>query len=291
MLTSRFKFDAIGTSWEIDTPTPLRGDIREHILDIVERFDSVYSRFRKDSIVMRISEAKGVGSFTFPSEAVTMFDLYDRLHAATEGAVDPLVGRDLELLGYDREYSLAPRPREEGLLRPSWHRDVIRDGSQLTTLRPLMIDLGAVGKGYLVDVVADVLEKAGLVDFIVDGSGDMRHRGSSALDVGLEHPLDPEMVIGLANLNNRSLCASAPNRRRWGDTLHHVLDGRTGQPTSDVIATWAVAADTATADGLATALFFGSASRLMAAFDFSYVRMFADGRVEASGNFEGELFT
>ncbi|MBY3201353.1 FAD:protein FMN transferase [Rhizobium laguerreae] len=290
MLTSRFELDAIGTSWEIDTPAPLHADIRKQILDTVERFDSVYSRFRKDSMVTAISQAVEGGSFTFPSEAATMFDLYDRLHAATDGAVDPLVGQDLELLGYDREYSLVPREREEGLLRPSWHRDVIRDGSQLTIRRPLVVDFGAVGKGYLVDVVAGVLDKAGLGDFIVDGSGDMRHCGSSATAVGLEHPFDAEMVIGVANLNNRSLCASASNRRRWGDILHHVLDGRTGRPTTDVIATWAVAADTATADGLATALFFGSASRLTSAFDFSFVRMFADGRVEISDDFDG-VFT
>ena len=39
-----------------------------------------------------------------------MFDLYDRLVAATNGAVDPLVGRQLELLGYDPAYSLTPAP-------------------------------------------------------------------------------------------------------------------------------------------------------------------------------------
>ena len=51
-----------------------------------------------------------------------------------------------------------------------------------------------------------------------------------------------------------------------------------------MIATWAIAADTA------TALFFGPPSRLMASFDFSFVRMFADGRVEISDNFIGEVF-
>ncbi|MBD9651455.1 FAD:protein FMN transferase [Ensifer sp. ENS09] len=290
MSTSRFGFDAIGTAWEVDTPAPLDAGTREEILGLVVSFDRTYSRFRKDSMIARVSEAVDGGSFVFPSEAAGMFDLYDRLYVATDGAVDPLIGRDLELLGYDREYSLLPLPIDCGLQRASWRRDVLRNGSELSTRKPLTIDLGAVGKGYLVDLVADVLEKAGFRDFIVDGSGDMRHAGGTALEVGLEHPLDPTMVIGVASLLNRSLCASAANRRRWGDNLHHVLDGRTGGPTMDVIATWAIAADTATADGLATALFFGSASRLKTTFDFSYVRMFADGRVEVSEDFEGELF-
>lgn len=294
VLTSSFKFDAIGTSWEISTPAPLGSVTRAQILDLVERFDSIYSRFRHDSVVTRIAKAADGGTFSFPADARPMFDLYDRIHDATDGAVDPLVGRDLELHGYDRDYTLVPD--HEGIAatvahRPVWRRDVQREGNAITTRRPLVVDVGAVGKGRLVDLISDLLAAEGFKDFVVDGSGDILHRGDKALDIGLEHPLDPDMVIGVANLKNASICASASNRRTWGDGLHHVLDGRTGRPTTGVIATWAIAADTATADGLATALFFGPASRLMAAFDFSYLRMFADGRVEVSGNFDGEVFT
>lgn len=291
MLTSRFAFDAIGTSWEINTPAALGPDTKKHVLVLAEHFDSVYSRFREDSVLTRIAKAARGGTFSFPLDAVPMFDLYDRLHALTEGAVDPLVGRDLELLGYDRHYSLTPQKTEAGSSRPIWSRDVMRDGRRLTTRKPLVIDLGAVGKGALVDIIADVLLAYGFEEIVVDGSGDMLHRGNTQLAVGLEHPLDPGMVIGVVNLMNGSLCASASNRRRWGDNLHHVIDARTGKPTTEIIATWAIAADTATADGIATALFFDASPPLMATFDVSFVRMFADGRVEASDNFEGKLFT
>ncbi|WOS64402.1 FAD:protein FMN transferase [Sinorhizobium fredii] len=288
--TSRFEFDAIGTSWEIDTPAPVGAEIRRRVLELVDRFDSVYSRFRDGSLITRIAEAENGGTFEFPPEAAAMFDLYDQLHEATDGAVDPLIGRDLELLGYDREYSLIPALSEiatYAIRRPRWDRDVVREGGTIVTRRPLVIDLGAVGKGCLVDLTARLLEIDGVEDFVVDGSGDMLHRGDKVLDVGLEHPLDPTMVVGVARLRNASLCASAINRRRWGDGLHHVLDARSGAPVNDVLATWVVSADTATADALATALFFGPASRLTASFDFTFVRMFADGRVEVSGNFDG----
>jgi len=294
VLTSSFKFDAIGTSWEINTPTPIAAVTRAQILDLVDRFDSIYSRFRHDSVVTRIAKAADGGTFSFPAGARPMFDLYDRLHDATDGAVDPLVGCDLELHGYDRDYTLVPDG--EGIAataahRPVWRRDVQRKGNAITTRRPLVVDVGAVGKGRLVDLISELLAAEGFNDCVVDGSGDILHRGDTKLDVGLEHPRDPDMVIGVANLKNGSICASASNRRTWGDGLHHILDGRTGRPTTEVIATWAIASDTATADGLATALFFGASSRLMAVFDFSFVRMFADGRVEVSDNFDGEVFT
>lgn len=219
-----------------------------------------------------------------------------RLHAATADAVDPLVGRDLELLGYDRTYSLTTasdlvRAEAHARERASWSKHVIRDGTSLVTRRPLVIDVGAAGKGYLVDLVSEILREAGFTRFVVDGSGDLRHVGESGIRVGLEHPSDPSLVIGVVNLKNRALCASAVNRRAWDDGLHHVLDARTGVPVRDMVATWVVADDAATADGLATALFFTRQEHLAEVFRFSYVRMFADGRAQISQNFDGELFS
>ncbi|MFF1259521.1 FAD:protein FMN transferase [Streptomyces sp. NPDC058321] len=293
---SQFSFDAVGTHWQIDTDEPLSADLRSHILDRALQFDATYSRFRPDSVVSRIASADEGGRFEFPQDSLNLFALYDRLYAATEGAVDPLVGRELELLGYDPTYSLTPAPAdvraaERARGRPTWTADVVRDGTTLVTRRPLVIDVGAAGKGYLVDVLSAVLRGAGHTRFVVDGSGDLMHAGERAIRVGLEHPFDPQRVIGVAHLQGQALCASGVTRRTWGDGLHHVLDARTGVPVDGVVATWVVADETALADGLATALFFTGAQRLAETFQFSYVRMYADGRAEHSPDFVGQLFT
>lgn len=289
----KFEFDAIGTSWKIDTLKPLAVPLQQCILDCVGRFDACYSRFRTDSLVTRIATADTGGTFEFPDDSIRLFDLYDRLHMMTGGAVDPLVGRDLELLGYDAGYSLQHDPLAIARYsheRRSWRADVTRYKSTITTQRPVVIDVGAAGKGYLVDIVADMLRTAGNREFVVDGGGDLIHAGLKPLDVGLEHPSDPALIIGIARLHERALCASAVNKRAWGP-FHHVVDGRTGVPVRDVIASWAVADDAMTADGLATALFFAAPGQLTEAFQFSFARMFADGRAESSPNFDGELFT
>lgn len=291
-----FTFEAIGTRWEIETREPLGFQLKQRILERIEQFDATYSRFRQDSLVSRVAAASNGGRFVFPDDSVALFDLYDRLHIATARAVDPLVGRDLELLGYDRTYSLTSasefvRAEAHARERVTWSKDILRDGTLIVTRRPLVIDVGAAGKGYLVDIVSEILREGGFTEFVVDGSGDLRHSGDSVLRVGLEHPFDPSLVVGAANLKNRALCASAVNRRAWGDGLHHVLDARTGILVRDVVATWVVADETATADGLATALFFTSGHHLAKFFRFSYVRMFADGRAEISQSFDGELFT
>ncbi|MEV0777444.1 FAD:protein FMN transferase [Streptomyces sp. NPDC050428] len=293
---SRFGFDAIGTRWLIETEEPLSQDLRRHVLDRIAWFDATYSRFRPDSLVSRIASATDGGRFEFPDDSLALFGLYDRLHAATDGAVDPLVGRELELLGYDATYTLRPAPDavravEHARRRPAWAADIRRDGRTVVTRRALVIDVGAVGKGYLVDLVSAQLRQAGHTGFVVDGSGDLRHSGPRATRVGLEHPSDRRQVIGVAEVRGQALCASGVSRRSWGEGLHHVLDARTGVPVNKVVATWVVAQEAAIADGLATALFFAEPQRLAESFDFTYVRMRSDGRAEISPDFTGELFT
>lgn len=284
------RFAAIGTNWQIDTEQPLPDLVKARIAGLCEDFVRTWSRFRTDSLVAEIAHAEAGGRFDIPARDLPLLELYDRLSAATDGAVDPLVGRDLELLGYDACYTLKPDCAGLAARVPdSWTRDVRRDGTELVTDRPVVIDVGAAGKGYLVDLIAQALEDAGIDRFVVDGSGDLRHRGHEPVVVGLEHPTRPRRVIGTVPLKDAALCASATSRRTWGEGLHHVLEGRTGRPVADVVATWAMAADAATADGLATALFVAEPGQFEG-FTFSWVRMLADGRVQWSNDFPGELF-
>lgn len=279
-------FDAIGTRWQIDTEVPLAPALLQRIRSRVERFDADYSRFRPDSLVRRL--AASPGTYRFPADAAPLFALYRRLYDATGGAVTPLVGGALEHLGYGADYRLRRRAGPGRV--PEWDDVLTVDGSVLTTREPVLLDVGAAGKGFLVDLVAGLLTDGGVEDFVVDASGDLVVRGTWTERVGLEDPHHPGQVVGVAELTGAALCASATTRRSWGDGLHHIVDPGTGEPTTAVVATWVVHESCAVADGLATALFLAEPEQLSRGFGFRYVRMLADGRVQLSTDFDGELF-
>lgn len=282
-----WEFEAIGTAWQIDTREPLRPNVRADVLGRIKRFDKAWSRFRDDSLVADI--ARGAGEWELPDEADTLLGFYDELHDATGGAVNPLIGRTLSDLGYDADYSLVSSTSPTQV--PSWD-SVDWSPPVLTTIEPVVLDVGAAGKGLLVDLVSSMLWDSGLNQFTVDASGDMYHGGTTPIRVALEHPLDATRAIGVAELDPEdALCASATNRRSWGEGLHHVLDARTGRPTEDILATWVVVDQSCMwADGLATAHFLADPEVLMARFQHEFVRMYADGRVEWSSGFPGEVF-
>jgi thiamine biosynthesis lipoprotein len=281
-----WRFEAIGTSWEIVTVAPLTPAQRAAVAGLVDRFDAEWSRFRSDSVVSRLG-ARG-GEVPAPSDAHDMLDAFRALSAATEGAVNPLVGTSLERLGYDPAYSLIPR---EPVAAPAdWTARLTWTADTLALDGPTVIDVGALGKGRLVDLVLALVGDLAPGDAVVDAGGDLVARGAPQR-VGLEHPFDPRRAIGVWEVTDAALCASAVNRRAWGDGLHHVLDARTGQPVRTIAATWAVAESAMRADAIATALFFDGGPRLAHEWGVEWVRMTTTGTVEWSPGCRAELFT
>jgi thiamine biosynthesis lipoprotein len=277
-------FEAIGTHWSIKTERELSEEVKLAIHSRIETFDMTYSRFRKDSLVTKIAQQKG--TFVFPEDAMPLFAFYRKLYELTNGKMTPLIGGMLEKAGYDANYSLQPKTQES---LPAWD-DVLKiDGTKVTTTQPVTLDVGAAGKGYLVDVICELLDRAGINEYVVDASGDLRHKGHNENRVGLEDPREPGAVIGVIDVRNQSLCASAITRRKWGK-YHHVFDPDTKDSTKGIVATWVTADSTMLADGIATSLFFVDPNAIRKEFTFEFVRMHDDGGVEYSPAFEKALF-
>ncbi len=285
-------FEAIGTHWQIDFYHPLSkqrlAEVQKQVMQRIDEFDQVYSRFRSDSLVTSIS--REAGRYHFPDDGQKLFGEYLQLYELTNGKVTPLVGDLMVQSGYDPAYSLVPQIELDPV--PSWPSAMSYDHPILETNRPLTLDFGAAGKGYLVDIVAELLLGAGVDAFIIDAGGDIlqHHPDQLALRVGLEHPLDSSQAIGVLELSNESICASAGNRRQWAGR-HHIVDPDTTDSVENVLATWVIAESALVADGLATALFFTEPQRLLEVYSFEYLLVRSDLTYDYSPGLRAELFT
>jgi thiamine biosynthesis lipoprotein len=258
------------------------------IHDRIEAFDQAYSRFRADSLVTRIAQSSG--RHQFPADASALFTWYRMLYDVTAGAVTPLIGNALSDAGYDAQYSLV----EKSMTSPKAWDDVMRfdaASNVLETSEPMLLDFGAAGKGYLIDIVAALLRNAGIDSYCIDAGGDIAYQSEAnePLRIGLENPHDTTEAIGVASILNQSICGSAGNRRRWG-RFHHTLDPRTLTSPDGIAAVWVVAENTMIADGITTALNFAPSETLLRSVPFSFAILNKDGRLSASPDFPAEFF-
>jgi FAD:protein FMN transferase len=287
-MNPQFIFEAIGTHWVIDihksTPQEQEGALFRSIMERIDTFDRAYSRFRADSLVTRMSQEAGV--YTMPDDFDSMITLYQHMYEVTHGLMTPLIGQLLSDAGYDKDYSLIQKNGD--LTSPLNWSDALEWNKPLLTIKkPILLDFGAAGKGYLVDLVARVIEAHAITSYTIDAGGDIYHRGPQ-IRIGLEHPEDQTQAIGVATITDQAICGSSGNRRKWG-AFHHIINPESRSSPLHILSIWVVASSTLVADALTTALFFTDA-RNLSAYEFEYVILKADFSIEKSAHFPGELF-
>jgi thiamine biosynthesis lipoprotein len=181
----------------------------------------------------------------------------------TDGLFDPAVGGVLSAMGYDRSFApgALDSARPSRPPRAARFLDVVLEERTRTVVRPchVLIDLGGMAKGHTVDRAALHLAEAGAID----AGGDAALRGfapsGGAWLVEIEDPQEPSRTIATLAVSNAAVATSAPNRRWWrlgASIAHHLIDPRTGTPsTSDLLQATVTAPSAELADVLAKTAF------------------------------------
>ncbi len=278
----RHHFDALGTHFRFECYSD-ETDVEQLFKEgeaIVHTFDNTYSRFKKDSLIAKLERP---GTYGVPHDLVQMLRQYNYFYNKTSGKMTPTIGSTLVDLGYDNEYSLVP---QQVVRAPVPFPDAIEiiDHDSVRIHKPVVLDLGALGKGYVVDRVYALFLSRGVKRFMVDGSGDTRiHSPNEPLACGLEDPRDNTRVLGVLNIADGSLCASALNRRTWRGHTHYV-DPATLNTPQGIVATFVHAKECVLADALSTALFFVEPEEF-SDLEFEYAIISSEYKVRCSKMF------
>ena len=276
--------------------------------------DLACSRFRADSDLCRVN--REAGSWV-PVHPLLVAALGAALAAAedTGGLVDPTLGRALEALGYDRDFAelrdgVRPPAGPADVPPPAppqaWRQVEIDPDGAVRVPDGVVLDLGAVGKAFAADLVAGSVARTVGADCVVSLGGDVAV-GATADSPGhpwqvavAEGPRDaPAQVIVL---DHGGLATSTTTHRRWRretgegevETVHHLLDPRTGRPAGQVWRTASVAAAGCVAANTAStaALVLGAAApQWLAARELPARLVAADGAVTTVGSWPQEEAT
>ncbi|WP_247900294.1 FAD:protein FMN transferase [Paenibacillus pabuli] len=210
------------------------------------------SRFSSDSELMKactqIAIPVGISPFLFEPLKLAL-DMAEW----TKGVFDPTIGKMMEMHGFNRHY-LTQRRMNSFVAETVNYQDIVLDEFNHTLMlrRPLVIDLGAVAKGFAIDLAAQELQ--GFDGFVVNAGGDIYAGGlnerGEPWEIGIQHPEHKGEVICSLTLSNEAACTSGSYERRSAitDDIHHLIDPVTGHSpkewvSSTVIAPYAMMAD------------------------------------------------
>jgi FAD:protein FMN transferase len=226
--------------------------VLEHELEAVDR---ACSRFREDSDLVRLNRSAGEHIAVSPYMLAAL-EVAVTAAAATDGAVDPTVGKALRLAGYDRTFSRVRlrdgcRFHVSAAAGGSWQR--IELGLDRRTARipaGVELDLGATAKALAADRAARAAANATGDGVLVSLGGDVAVAGDvpgEGWSVGLADDHAALFPAGGPAVGIRSggLATSGTSVRSWTTatgTAHHIIDPRTGIPAESPWRTVSVAA-------------------------------------------------
>ncbi|MDP2636053.1 MULTISPECIES: FAD:protein FMN transferase [unclassified Pseudoalteromonas] len=191
-----------------------------------------------------------------------------RLGESTK-TLDVTMGPLIDLWGFGPDKKPTKRPTDEALA--SMVANIGVDKLKLTeqglakTIDGLELSFSATAKGYGIDKVAELLERHGITDYMVEIGGELRISGkkpnAKEWRIAIEQP-DAEpgtrKVHRILAPGNNGMATSGDYRIFYemdGVTYSHLIDPVTGMPTRhDLVSVTVLHPSAMTADGLATAL-------------------------------------
>jgi len=257
--------NVLGTSMEVTVIASAEADAHRGAAAVVDRIDRdarILSGYDPASEFSRWFATRGEAVPVSP-ELYDVLGMFDTWRDRSGGALDASAETVSRVWKRAASAGRLPSPREidaavEQVRRPHWRRDPV--ARTVTHLDDAPVILNSFTKSYIVDRAAAAAMSSGPIrGVVVNVGGDIVTRGDWSETIGVTDPLDnADNAAPMARLTvrNRAVATSGSYRRGFdinGRHYSHILDPRTGRPTSHVISATVVADRAADAGALATA--------------------------------------
>jgi thiamine biosynthesis lipoprotein len=232
----------------------------------ISRIEKIISSWDPNSQTSSINKNAGIKPVKVDKE---LFDLIERsiaISKLTDGAFDISYASMDKIWKFDG--TMTEMPSEE-IIKASVAKvgyqniELNKENSTVfLKLKGMKIGFGGIGKGYAADKAKSLLISKGVEDGIINASGDMNTWGKQPdgedWKVAITNPLNKNIAFALLPISNIAVVTSG-NYEKYvtfnGIQYTHIIDPRTGYPSSGIISASVFAPKAELADALATSIF------------------------------------
>jgi len=222
------------------------------------------------TVVAAINESAGTVPVAAPADLRYVTGKALWYASRSGGAFDPTIGPIVKLWNIGLDGERVPAPEEITAALPLVDFESVKvDDAAGTVFLPragMLLDLGAIAKGYAADEVARVLLEKRVKGAVIDLGGNVKVVGKkpdgSPWRIGIQNPFDERGEhIGIATLAGGTTVVTSGVYERYfiaedGTHYHHIFDTKTGYPVNNgLVSVTIISSSSIDADGLSTTLF------------------------------------
>lgn len=240
----------------------LDGDIKQEL----DKFDASLSMFNKNSVIAKINRNE-------PIEVDTLFErCFNRsmqISQMTGGDFDVTVCPLVNAWGFGFKSKHFPEEQEIQRLKRlvGYQKIKLNERHIIKSNLYMLLDFSAIAKGYGVDVVARLLDKKGIKNYMVDIGGEVVVKGKNPQNqqwrIGINKPIDDSQSLNqeidrVLYLTDCAVATSGNYRNFYyhnGKKYSHEINPHTGYPAmNEILSATVITQDCMSADGFATAI-------------------------------------
>ena len=217
LMGNAFEITVVGEdkSWAEERIDAAIGEIR--------RIEKLLTTFSEDSETNRVNANAGVQPVQVSRETFGLIERSLRISVVTDGAFDITYGSvDKRLWNFDRNMTSLPDAEiARSMVRLINYRNVLLDSNECTVFLKeagMRIGFGGIGKGYAAEMAKRQLQQQGVVNGVVNASGDISTWGNQAdgrpWTIGIADPDHAGRPFSYLNISNTAIATS-------GNYAHH----------------------------------------------------------------------
>ncbi|MCF6347232.1 MAG: FAD:protein FMN transferase [Flavobacteriaceae bacterium] len=232
----------------------------------ISRIEKLISSWDNNSQTSLINRNAGIKPVKVDSELFNLIKRSISISKLTDGAFDISYASMDKIWKFDGSMKSMPTENKiKASVSKVGYQNIILNEENYTVflkLKGMKIGFGAIGKGYAADKAKELLISKGVIAGIMNASGDMNTWGKQPngdyWKVAITNPLNKKNAFGLLPIKSRAVVTSG-NYEKYatfnGKRYSHIINPKTGYPSSGIISATVFAPKAELADALATSIF------------------------------------
>lgn len=232
----------------------------------IQRIEKLISSWDKDSQTSLINRQAGIKATPVDKELFELIRRAKKIAKLTNGAFDISFASMDRIWKFDGSMKTMPDAKivEQARAKINWENIILDENNQTVFLKEkgMKIGFGGIGKGYAANRAMHKMKDLGIAGGVVNASGDLIVWGEKADNkdwtIKIANPKDKTKALAWVAVNNMAVVTSGDYERfvlLEGKRYAHIIDPRTGYPTTGVKSVTIICPDAEIADALATSVF------------------------------------